>query len=52
LIKESGGVLQTQLDEAPALASWAHSLNLLSQQLKASDSDIRSLLDNGPSTWV
>jgi phospholipid/cholesterol/gamma-HCH transport system substrate-binding protein len=49
LIKESGGVLQTQLDEAPALASWAHSLNLLSQQLKASDSDIRSLLDNGPS---
>lgn len=48
LIKESGSVLQTQLDEAPALASWAHSLNLLSQQLKASDTDIRSLLDNGP----
>ena len=42
-------MLQTQLDESPAMASWAHSLNLLSQQLKASDPDIRSLLDNGPS---
>lgn len=49
LIKLSGGVLQTQLDEAPAMASWAHSLNLLSQQFKASDGDFRSLLDNGPS---
>ncbi len=49
LIKTSDGVLQTQLDEAPAMASWAHSLNLLSQQLKKSDPDIRSLLDNGPS---
>lgn len=48
LIKLSDGVLQTQLDEAPAMASWAHSLNLLSQQFKASDPDIRSLLDNGP----
>jgi phospholipid/cholesterol/gamma-HCH transport system substrate-binding protein len=51
LIKLSDGVLQTQLDEAPAMASWAHSLNLLSQQLKASDPDIRSLLDNGPSDF-
>ncbi|PZS13972.1 MAG: ABC transporter substrate-binding protein [Pseudonocardiales bacterium] len=49
LIKLSDGVLQTQLDEAPAMASWAHSLNLLSQQFKKSDLDIRSLLDNGPS---
>ncbi|MFN2519111.1 MAG: MCE family protein [Jatrophihabitantaceae bacterium] len=48
LIRLSGGVLQTQLDEAPAMASWAHSLNLLSKQFKDSDADIRSLLDNGP----
>jgi phospholipid/cholesterol/gamma-HCH transport system substrate-binding protein len=48
LIKLSNRVLQTQLDEAPAMASWAHSLNLLSQQLKASDPDVDSLLDNGP----
>lgn len=49
LIKTSNSVLQTQLDTSPAMASWAHSLNLLSQQLKASDTDVRSLLDNGPS---
>ena len=48
LIDSSSTVLQTQLDEAPALASFSHSLNLLSQQLKTSDGDIRSLLDNGP----
>ena len=48
LIKNSKSVLQTQLDTAPALQSWAHSLNLLSEQLKNSDNDIRSLLDNGP----
>jgi phospholipid/cholesterol/gamma-HCH transport system substrate-binding protein len=51
LIKLSDGVLQTQLDTAPAMASWAHSLNLLSRQLKASDPDIRSLLDNGPADF-
>ena len=49
LIKTSDSVLQTQLDEQPAIASWAHSLNLLSQQLKASNGDISNLLDNGPS---
>jgi phospholipid/cholesterol/gamma-HCH transport system substrate-binding protein len=49
LIKTSSGVLQTQLHEAPAIASFAHSLNLLSAQFKTSDPDIRSLLDNGPS---
>ncbi|MDQ2748398.1 MAG: MCE family protein [Pseudonocardiales bacterium] len=52
LIKLSDGVLQTQLDEAPAMASWAHSLNLLSQQLKKSDPDIRSLFDNGPGDFA
>lgn len=48
LIEQSGKVLQTQLDEADPIASWAHSLNLLSAQLKKSDPDIRRLLDNGP----
>jgi phospholipid/cholesterol/gamma-HCH transport system substrate-binding protein len=49
LIDEASSVLQTQLDQAEPLASWTHSLNLLSQQLKSSDGDIRHLLDNGPS---
>lgn len=49
LIKASGVVLQTQLDEAGPLRSFSHDLALLSAQLKASDPDIRSLLDNGPS---
>jgi phospholipid/cholesterol/gamma-HCH transport system substrate-binding protein len=48
LIQNSDPVLKTQLETAPALQSWAHSLNLLSGQLKASDPDIRALLDNGP----
>lgn len=48
LINTSDSVLKTQLETAPALQSWAHSLNLLSKQLKDSDPDIRSLLDNGP----
>ena len=48
LIADSATVLQTQLDEAPAIDSWTHSLNLLSQQLKASDPDIRHLFDTGP----
>jgi phospholipid/cholesterol/gamma-HCH transport system substrate-binding protein len=49
LIEQSATVLQTQLDEKDPLRSWAHSLNLLSRQLKASDPDIRTLLDHGPS---
>ena len=49
LIQRSDSVLQTQLDEANNIASWAHSLNLLSQQLKSSNGDISNLLTNGPS---
>ena len=41
-------MLQTQLDERDPIASWAHSMNLLSQQLKASDPDIRRLLNQAP----
>ena len=48
LIQLSKPVLKTQLDTVSDLQSWAHSLNLLSAQLKNSDTDIRSLLDNGP----
>lgn len=48
LINSSETVLQTQLDEGPAIRSWAHDLSLLSAQLKASDPDIRVLLDKGP----
>jgi phospholipid/cholesterol/gamma-HCH transport system substrate-binding protein len=48
LINNSATVLDTQLAEQGALQSWTHSLNLISQQLKKSDPDIRRLLDNGP----
>ena len=51
LINSAKTVLQTQLDEGPAISSWAHDLNLLSAQLKASDPDIRSLLDAGPDSF-
>jgi phospholipid/cholesterol/gamma-HCH transport system substrate-binding protein len=48
LINQSSSVLQTQLDEQQPLSVWTHNLNLLSQQLKASDPDIRHLIDTGP----
>jgi phospholipid/cholesterol/gamma-HCH transport system substrate-binding protein len=48
LIDSGKTVLRTQLDEGPAIRSWTHDLNLLSAQLKASDPDIRTLLDTGP----
>jgi phospholipid/cholesterol/gamma-HCH transport system substrate-binding protein len=50
LIEQSSTVLQTQLDLKDPLYSWAHSLNLLSAQLKTSDPDIRRLLDTGPAS--
>lgn len=49
LIDKGKTVLQTQLDEGSAIRSWTHDLSLLTAQLKASDPDIRNLLDNGPS---
>ncbi|HEY2042103.1 MAG TPA: MlaD family protein [Jatrophihabitans sp.] len=48
LIDNSQTVLKTQLDSGSAIKSWAHSLNLLTAQLKSSDPDLRSLLYNGP----
>lgn len=49
LIENSQTVLGTQLDVRDEFYSWAHSLNLLSQQLKKSNPDIEHLLDTGPS---
>jgi phospholipid/cholesterol/gamma-HCH transport system substrate-binding protein len=49
LIGDSATVLQTQLDEQQPLASWTHSLALLSDQLKKSDPDFRHLLSTGTS---
>jgi phospholipid/cholesterol/gamma-HCH transport system substrate-binding protein len=48
LIDTSSTVLQTQLDEQAPLQIWTHNLNLLAQQLKKSDPDIRHLLATGP----
>lgn len=52
LIDDSASVLQTQLDEQAPLASWTHSLKLLSQQLKDSDPDIRHLLRTAPGDFT
>jgi phospholipid/cholesterol/gamma-HCH transport system substrate-binding protein len=49
LIDQSTSVLQTQLDQRQPLQIWTHSLNLLSQQLKASNGDFEHLLNTGPS---
>src|SRR4051794_7738047 len=48
LIEQSNSVLRTQLDQQQPLASWTHSLALLSDQLKKSDPDIRRLFAHGP----
>jgi phospholipid/cholesterol/gamma-HCH transport system substrate-binding protein len=49
LITSAARVLQTQLDLSNPLKTFTHQLNLLSQQLKSSDGDIRHLLKTGPS---
>ena len=49
LIDNSKTVLDRQLAESQPLQSFTHSLNLLSQQLKQSDGDIRHLFASGPS---
>ncbi|HEV2886827.1 MAG TPA: MCE family protein, partial [Jatrophihabitans sp.] len=48
LIDNGQTVLQTQLDSGSAIKGWAHNLNLLTAQLKASDGDLKGLLANGP----
>lgn len=48
LIDNGQTTLKTQLDSGSAIKGWAHNLNLLTAQLKASDGDLRALLGNGP----
>jgi len=48
LIDNGQTVLKTQLDSGSAIKDWAHNLNLLTTQLKASDGDLRALLGDGP----
>lgn len=48
LLQSSDTVLSTQLDEGDALRGFTRNLNLLSQQLRMSDPDIRRLLDDAP----
>lgn len=47
LIRESGTVLQTQIDSRGEIATFAENLALFSDTLRASDPDLRSLVDNG-----
>jgi phospholipid/cholesterol/gamma-HCH transport system substrate-binding protein len=48
LIDNGQTVLKTQLDSGSAIKGWAHNLNLLTAQLKASDADLNTLLTDGP----
>lgn len=48
LIFDGKTVLRTQRDEGAALASFAHSANLLAQQLDRSDTDLRRLITTAP----
>jgi phospholipid/cholesterol/gamma-HCH transport system substrate-binding protein len=47
LIRNSSGVLQTQIDEQPQLATFAENLALLSDTLRETDPDLRRLVDEG-----
>ena len=48
LIRDGKTVLDSQVASGSAIRSWASSLASLSTQLKASDTDLRRLLANGP----
>jgi phospholipid/cholesterol/gamma-HCH transport system substrate-binding protein len=48
LIDNGQTTLKTQLDSGSAIKGWAHNLNLLTAQLKASDGDLKALLGDGP----
>jgi phospholipid/cholesterol/gamma-HCH transport system substrate-binding protein len=50
LIRDSRTVLQTQLDSADHIETFVHNLRLLSDTLVASDSDLRTLIDEGSLT--
>ncbi|WP_308201279.1 MlaD family protein [Carbonactinospora thermoautotrophica] len=48
LIQDSQKVLKTQNDQASAIKSFSRDLALLTDQVRASDPDLRKVLDNGP----
>jgi phospholipid/cholesterol/gamma-HCH transport system substrate-binding protein len=48
LIDDGGTVLDTQNDQAGNIKSFANSLQLLSDQLKSSDPDLRNLINQAP----
>jgi phospholipid/cholesterol/gamma-HCH transport system substrate-binding protein len=50
LIKESNTVLNTQLDSASHIRSFARDLALFSDTMVASDADLRRVIDNGSAT--
>jgi phospholipid/cholesterol/gamma-HCH transport system substrate-binding protein len=50
LIKDSNTVLNTQLDSATDLKSFARDLALFSDTMVASDGDLRRVIDNGSAT--
>lgn len=50
LIRESGTVLQTQVDKRGELASFSRDLALFSDTLRSSDPDLRAVIDNGAPT--
>lgn len=50
LIEDSNTVLQTQLDSASQIRSFARDLALLSDTLVASDADLRRVIDSGSAT--
>ncbi|MGW0392100.1 MCE family protein [Streptomyces sp. NPDC003042] len=49
LIEDSRKVLKTQADQGSAITSFSRDLAALTEQLKASDGDIRALMANGTS---
>ena len=49
LIDQSGTVLRTQVDEGSAITGFSRDLAALTGQVRASDPDLRKVLDNGVS---
>ncbi|MFY0407364.1 MCE family protein [Solicola sp. PLA-1-18] len=50
LIRNSNGVLQTQIDSEGDIRSFSRDLERLSDTLVSSDDDLRTILDDGPRT--
>ncbi|MBJ8345760.1 MCE family protein [Antrihabitans sp. YC2-6] len=50
LIDEIGPLLDTQNDSSDAIRDWTRDLTRFADQLRASDPQLRSILENGPGT--